>query len=216
MTVVLEPMAVTELLQFLSGSLNARRADEGRSFFSKAGGGTQVGEKIFGDAITLRSDPTDPTMPGPTFDGEGVPLAPTSWIDKGTLTGLVYNRYWAKKQGKQATGFPNRWALAGGTATRDELVKGVTRGVLITRFWYLRMVDPQAILVTGLTRDGTFLIEKGEIVAPVNNFRFNESPAALLANVEAMSRETARTSIGWRVPAIRAASFNLASISEAV
>jgi len=215
-TVILEPAAVASLLAFFTGSLAARRADEGRSFFSKAGGGTRVGDKLFPDAITLRSDPTDPRLAAVPFDGEGLPLQPTTWVEKGTLRALAYSRYWAQRQGKPATGQPAGWTLEGGAAaSTGELLKGVARGVLITRFWYLRMLDPQSILVTGLTRDGVFLVENGAITRPVNNFRFNESPIQMLARCDALS-PAVLTEGGARVPALRTHEFNLASISEAV
>jgi predicted Zn-dependent protease len=213
-TVVLEPAAVASLLTFLTGSLDARRADEGRSFFAKPGGGSRLGEKLFPDTITLRSDPTDAQLATTPFDGEGVPLAPTRWIDKGVVSSLSYGRYWAKQQGKPATGSPGGWILDGGKATRAELIKGVTRGVLITRFWYLRWLDPQTLLATGLTRDGTFLIENGAITAPVNNFRFNESPVQMLARADAMTPSVIAERM--RVPALRTHDFTLASVSEAV
>jgi predicted Zn-dependent protease len=213
-TVVLEPAAVAGLLSFFTDALGARRADEGRSFFAKKGGGTRVGEKLFPDTITIRTDPTDAQLAATPFDGEGTPLAPTRWIDKGVVTGLTYGRYWAKKQGKPATGSPEGWILDGGKATRDELIKGVKRGVLITRFWYMRFLDPQTILATGLTRDGVFLIENGAITAPVNNFRFNESPVQMLARADALTPGVIAE--GMRVPALRTHDFNLASISEAV
>jgi predicted Zn-dependent protease len=214
-TVVLEPAAVASLLTFLSGSLNARRADEGRSFFARPGGGTRIGDKLFPASITLRTDPADAQLAVAPFDREGLPRAPTTWIEQGTVRALAYDRYWAKKQGKPATGQPAGWILDGGTASRDELVKGVARGVLITRCWYLRWLDPQTILVTGLTRDGVFLIEHGAIVRPVNNFRFNESPVQMLARCDAMS-PAVLTEGNVRVPALRTHDFNLASISEAV
>ncbi|MGE5180881.1 MAG: TldD/PmbA family protein [Acidobacteriota bacterium] len=218
-TVVLEPAAVAALLGFLIGSLQARRADEGRSFFGKGGGATRVGDKLFPDTITLRSDPADAATDGMPFDGEGLALQPTRWIDKGVLTGLVYTRFWAQKQGKRPTGQPRGWTLDGGKATRDELIAGVQRGVLITRFWYLRDLDPQTILATGLTRDGTFLIENGKIVAPVNNFRFNESPIHMLASCDALGATSipgGDQGAGLRAPILRTHDFNLASISEAV
>ncbi|HWO18492.1 MAG TPA: TldD/PmbA family protein [Kofleriaceae bacterium] len=214
-TVVLEPAAVASLLGFLSGSLGARRADEGRSFFSKAGGGTKVGDKLFSEAITLRSDPTDAQLAARPFDGEAVPLQPTSWIERGALRALTYGRFWAKRQGRPATGQPAGWTLDGGTTPREELVKGVARGVLITRLWYLRMLDPQTILVTGLTRDGVFLIENGAVTRPVNNFRFNESPIQMLRRCDALS-PAVLTEGNVRVPALRTHDFNLASISEAI
>jgi predicted Zn-dependent protease len=218
-TVVLEPAATSALLGFLIGSLQARRADEGRSFFAKPGGGTRIGDKLWPETITLRSDPHDAATRGMPFDNEGFALAPTPWIDKGTLTGLVYSRFWAQKQGKKPTGQPNGWTLTGGKATREEIIKGVQRGVLITRFWYLRDLDPQTILATGLTRDGTFLIENGEVRGPVNNFRFNDSPVQMLARCDALGAAAIPAGdqgAGTRAPLLRTHEFNLASISEAV
>ena len=211
---ILEPQAVADLLGWLTGAFNARRADEGRSFFSKPGGGTRIGEKLFPETITVRSDPRAVQLNAWPFDREGLPLEPTSWIDKGVVKGLVYNRYWAKKQNKPATGQPTGWVLDGGKATTDELLKGVKRGVLITRLWYIRSLDPQSILVTGLTRDGTFLVENGAITRPVTNFRFNESPVQMLSRCDAMTPSVVAG--GMLVPALRTHEFNLASISEAV
>jgi predicted Zn-dependent protease len=231
-TVILEPAAVASLLAFLTGAFDARRADEGRSYFAKK----HPGDKLFPDTITLRTDPGDASLGSLPFDPEGFPLAATRWIEKGVLTGLPYTRYWAKKQGKPATGRINGgfgggggggggggatvgWALDGGSASRDELIKGVARGVLITRFWYLRSVDLQTVLATGLTRDGTFLIENGAISHPVNNFRFNESPVQMLARCDGLGTTAIPTGVEGgmvRVPVLRTHEFNLASISEAV
>ncbi len=218
-TVVLEPAATAALLGFLIGSLQARRADEGRSFFAKPGGGTKIGDKLFPDTITLRSDPADAATHGVPFDGEGFALQPTKWLDRGVLTGLVYTRFWAQKQDKKPTGQPNGWTLDGGKATRDELIKDIQRGVLITRFWYLRDLDPQTILATGLTRDGTFLIENGAIVGPVNNFRFNESPIHMLEKCDGLGVSAipgGDQGAGLRAPVLRTHDFHLASVSEAV
>ena len=214
-TVILEPAAVADLLAELTGSFGARGADEGRSFFSKPGG-TRVGEKLFPEFVTLRTDPTDAALAAQPFDGEGLAQVPRKWIDKGVVQGLSYGRYWAKKQGKPPTGRPSGWILDGGKATRDELIKGVKRGVLITRFWYIRELDPQTLLQTGLTRDGTFLIENGAITRPVTNFRFNESPVQMLARCDGMTATAVAPGGGRRVPTIRTNEFNLASISEAV
>jgi predicted Zn-dependent protease len=214
-TVILEPAAVASLLGFFTGALDARRADEGRSFFSK----NPPGKKLFPDLITLRSDPTDAALGARPFDPDGLPLAALTWIDHGTLTGLAYTRYWARKQGKPPTGLPDGVTLDGGAATRDELIKGVQRGVLITRFWYLRPIDRQSLMITGLTRDGVYLIENGAITHPVNNFRFNESPVQMLAKCDGLGTTTIPTGSendGVRVPILRTHEFNLASISEAV
>jgi len=215
-TVILEPAAVAELLDFLADYLDARRADEGRSFFARPGGGNRLGEKIFSDLVTIRSDPTDKDTPGAPFDDEGVPLPPRTWIEKGTLAALRYSRFWAKKQGKESTGAPDVYALAPGTAASvEELLHRTKRGLLVTRFWYTRVVDPQSMLITGLTRDGVFLIEDGRITAPVNNFRFNESPVTVLRNVDALTRTTVNVP-PWRVPALRTHEFLMASKSQAV
>jgi predicted Zn-dependent protease len=214
-TVVLEPAAAKSLLSFLAWSLDARRADEGRSFFAKPGGGTKLGERLFGEHITFRSDPRRPEMPFTPFDSEGLPMRPTTWIDRGQVAALQYSRYWAAKQHKTPTGIPEGHELVGGTETSAKLVSGVKRGVLITRFWYLRWLEPMTMMVTGLTRDGVFMIEDGEVTGPVNNFRFNESPINLLKNADGLTKETVRIS-EMRVPAIRSHEFNLASVSNAV
>jgi len=225
-TVVLEPAAVSSLASWFIAALDARRADEGRSFFTKH----KVGEKLFPEAISLRSDPGDAGIGALPFDGEGFPLTTTRWVDKGVLTALPYTRYWARKQGKQPSGRVNGfggrgesgsvgWVLEGGGASRDELIKGVSRGVLITRFWYLRSIDPQTLLVTGLTRDGVFLIENGAIAHPVNNFRFNESPVQMLARCDALGPTAIPNGVEGgthRAPALRTHDFHLASISDAV
>jgi predicted Zn-dependent protease len=213
-TVVLEPAAVANLLSFLTGSFGARRADEGRSFFGRPGGGNRLGEELFPEIVTLRTDPTDAQLTSLPFDREGLPMNATTWLDKGVVKALAYNRYWAKKKGVPANGGSDGWILEGGKASREDLLKGITKGVLITRFWYLRMLDPQTILATGLTRDGTFLIENGAVTRPINNFRFNESPVHMLAKCDAMTVPVGAA--GIRVPALRTHEFNLASISEAV
>lgn len=214
-TVVLEPAAVEGLLWFLTQSLDARRADEGRSYLAKAGGGTKVGERMFGEHVTLRSDPTLTETPGAPFDGEGLPMRPITWIDRGKIAALAYTRYWAAKQDKTPTGTPSGYELAGASGSDSDLLAGVKKGILITRFWYTRWLDPQTVMVTGLTRDGVFLIENGAVTTPVNNFRFNESPVNMLKNADVLTRETARID-NMRVPAVRTHDFNLASISQAV
>jgi predicted Zn-dependent protease len=219
LTVILEPAAAGALASFVLDALDARTADEGRSFYSKQGGGTRVGERLFPETISIRSDPGDYAAGGQPFDGEGVPQRQTAWIDRGVLTALPYDRYWAQQQGKPATGYASGWSIAGGAASRDELIKGVTRGLLITRFFYLGLVDPQLLRVTGLTRDGVFLIERGAIVGPVNNFRFNHSAADLLARCDGLgAAEVVNVDGGGRVraPLLRSQDFQLTSISEAI
>jgi predicted Zn-dependent protease len=214
-TVILEPQAVSEMMAYLVGSMNLRSADEGRSFFTG-----KVGEKLFADMVSLKSDPTDAETPGSVFDAEGMALRPQTWIDAGRAKELFVSRFWASKKGVAATGSHNVYRLSGGQAANiDELVRGTKRGLLVTRFWYNRMLEPQTVMLTGLTRDGLFLVEDGKITSPVTNFRYNESPVTVLKNVDAMTRATIRTpSYGgmWHVPALRTHEFTMASPSAAV
>lgn len=212
-TVVLEPAAVSDLVRLLAFGLDARRAHEGRSAFSAPDGGTRVGERILDERVTVRSDPA--ALGAPPFTGEGLPLRPISWVEDGVLRNLVYSRYWADRQGEEPTGFPNTLLMSGGEGTVEDLIAGTERGVLVTRLWYIRSVDPRTILFTGLTRDGTFLIEDGRITGPVNNFRWNESPLSVLRNLDEMSRPV-RVEASRIVPAIRAREFNFSSVSEAI
>ncbi len=125
--------------------------------------------------MTLSSSPSSAVTPGFTFDPEGLPLPPVTWVDKGVVKALHTSRFWAQKQGTKANGAYAGFSLDAGGDDFDAMLNGIKRGVLITRFWYSNFVDPQSMLVTGLTRDGTFWVEDGKIVSAVNNFRFNES-----------------------------------------
>src|SRR6478752_5472943 len=154
-------------MQLLAFSLDARSADEGRSPFSKQGGGTKLGEKIVDERVTLFSDPTDPQLLSNAFDGQGMAARRQLFIDKGVLKKLTYSRFWAQKQNKEPDAGTNAVKFVGGTQTREELIASTPRGILVTRLWYLRQVDPRTILYTGLTRDGTFLIENGKITKAV-------------------------------------------------
>lgn len=219
-TVILEPQAVGDLVQLVANYADARSADEGRSPFVKPGGGNKVGEKIVDERVTMFSDPADPQLLGRAWDFEGMPLGRQVWIDKGKLNQLIYSRFWAKKQGKVATGGPSTLKMAGGTQSLEELIAGTTRGILVTRLWYLREVDPRTILYTGLTRDGTFLVENGKVTKSLRNFRFNESPLFILNNIEALGQaeRLAGTEQGGDVvmPSLRVKDFNFTSLSEAV
>lgn len=219
-TVILEPQAVGDIVQLISQYADARSADEGRSPFVKQGGGNKVGEKILDERVTMYSDPADPQLLGRPWDFEGMPLGRQVWIENGVLKQLIYSRFWAKKQGKTPTGGPSTFKMAGGTQSVDDLVKGTTRGILVTRLWYLREVDPRTILYTGLTRDGTFLVENGKITKSLRNFRFNESPLFMLNNLEALGRaeRLAGTEQGGDVvmPSLKVRDFNFTSLSEAV
>jgi len=222
-TVVLEPTAVGNLVQNMGFALNARNADEGRSFFSKQGGGNKIGMKIVDERVTIVSDPLDPEAPANTFNNEGLPTSRTVWVENGVVRNLAYDRFWAQKSGKQPVPFVASLSMSGGTATLDELIASTQRGILVTRFWYIRGVDPRVLLVTGLTRDGTFLIESGKITKAVKNLRFNESPIFMLNNVEAMGRpvrvsasESGSPGVAVVVPPLKVRDFNFTSLSDAV
>jgi predicted Zn-dependent protease len=219
-TVILEPQAVGDLVQLIAFYADARQADEGRSPFVKQGGGNKIGEKVADERVTLYSDPTDPQLLAQPFDGDGLPLARQTWIENGVLKQLYYSRFWGKKQGKPATGAPSSVKMAGGTQSVEQMIAGTQRGVLVTRLWYLREVDPRTILYTGLTRDGTFLIENGKVTRALRNFRFNESPLFMLNNLEALGQaeRLAGTEAGGDVvmPALKVRDFNFTSLSEAV
>ena len=217
--VILEPQAVSDLLSFLLRALNARSADEGRSYFSKPGGGNRVGEKLFHESISIRSDPTHPAHPASPVGGGGLPQGKVTWIEKGTVKALSYSRYWADKQGTAARPGPTSIHMQGTSKSLMDLIKGVDRGILVTRFWYNRMLEPRTILATGLTRDGTFLVEQGKITTAVKNFRYNESPVTLLKNVLALGRPERAPTRGGRVivvPPMVVEGFNFASSSDAV
>jgi predicted Zn-dependent protease len=222
-TVIFEPTAVGNLVQFITGAMSARNADEGRSFFSKQGGGNKIGMKVVDERVTITSDPLDPEAYGNTFAPDGQPLSKTTWIENGVVKNLTYDRYWARKQGKEPVGASGTVRMSGGTASIDDMIASTERGVLVTRFWYLRPVDPRTILYTGLTRDGTFLIERGKISRAIKNFRFNDSPIYMLNNLEALGRpvrvsasEAGGPGLAIVVPPIKVRDFNFTSLSDAV
>lgn len=223
-TVVLEPAALADLLVNFLFSANARQADEGRSFFSKKGGGNRVGEQILGEKVRMSSDPSHPLAPSVAFDGQGLPIGKHTWVDNGVVKDLFYTRYWAQKQGTQPTAGPSNLIMDGGTSTIADLIAGTDRGILVTRFWYIRPLDPQTLLITGLTRDGLFLIEKGKVTRPLKNMRWNDSPVVALNNIDAMTpseRVVSGEGVGGSglalvCPAARIREFTFSSASEAV
>lgn len=222
-TVILEPTAVGNLVQLISGAVSARSAEEGRSFFSRQGGGTKVGLKVVDERVTLTSDPADPEAYASPFSGDGLPNRKTTWIENGVVKNLAYDRYWASRKGVEPVSAGGTLRMSGGTATIEELIASTQRGLLVTRFWYIRGVDPRTILYTGLTRDGTFLIENGRITRAVKNLRFNESPIFMLNNLEAMGRpervsasESGGPGSAIVVPPIKCREFNFTSLSDAI
>jgi len=220
-TVILEPQAVGDLVQLLAFSLDARSADEGRSAFTRSGGGTRIGEKIVDSRVTLFSDPADPQLLGRPWNGEGLPLDRELWIENGVLKQLAYSRFWAQKKATRPNdGGLGAVKMSGGDATTEQMIASTERGILVTRLWYLREVDPRTVLYTGLTRDGTFLIEHGKITRAVKNLRFNESPLFMLNNLEMLGRaeRVAGTEAGGNVvfPTLKVKDFNFTSLSDAV
>jgi predicted Zn-dependent protease len=222
-TVVFEPTAVGNLVQFIARALSARSADEGRSFFSLPGGKNKIGQKVVDERVAIVSDPFDPQTAGSPFSSDGLPAQRVVWIENGVVKNLDYDRYWAQRVGRAPTGAGGSIRMNGGSASLEDLIRSTQRGLLVTRFWYLRPVDQRTILYTGLTRDGTFLIENGKITKPVKNFRFNDSPIFMLNNLEAMGvPERVSASEGGEpgqaivVPPIKVRDFNFTSLSDAV
>ncbi|WP_034061511.1 TldD/PmbA family protein [Lacinutrix jangbogonensis] len=213
-TVILEPAASIGLLTRLFYSVDARRADEGRSFMSKEGGGTKIGEKIIDERINVYSDPLHPEVPSATFNGQGEPLKKMKWIENGVVKNLAYDRFWAKEKGVEPIPYPSNVIMEGGDASLEELIKSTKKGILVTRLWYIRGVDPQTLLFTGLTRDGTFYIENGKIKHPVKNFRFNESPIIMLNNLETLGKQVRID--GFLIPYMKIREFTFTSLSDAV
>ena len=232
-TVILEPAASVDLVSHMVSQMDARLADEGRSFLTKAGGGTRLGEKLVDERVHLYSDPMNADIPGNAWAPDNRPRGRVDWIKDGVVANLAYSRYWAEKKGVPAdkavpgtgTGFRGgrsvggfegnpRVLMDGGPESLEELIKGVKRGVLVTRMWYIREVDPQTILYTGLTRDGTFYVEDGEIKHAIKNFRFNESPVIMLNNLEALGKPVRAN--GCLIPPMVVRDFTFSSLSDAV
>jgi predicted Zn-dependent protease len=216
--VILEPQAHADLIGFLTNAFDARTADEGRSAFSAKDGKTRLGEKLFNERITLYSDPMHPDLPAVPSTSEGIPASRLSLIKAGVLENLQYSRFWADQRKREATPGPVNYIMesAQPPVSLDDMIKGMARGLLISRFWYVRLVDPRTILITGLTRDGLWWIEKGKISHPVRNLRFNQSVLAMLApwNVDAIGASQRLSPM--MVPALKLAAFTFTSISDAI
>lgn len=233
-TVIMEPAALVGLLGNMAGNFGQRGADEGRSFLSKKpkegeeaaeGAPTnRLGEKMFDERVTIYSDPTHPECPTAPFAGNGHAVGKTVWVDKGVIAAMPNSRYWAKKTGVPYVptaytggglfGGGQQLIMEGGDQSLEDMIKGTRRGVLVTRLWYIRPLDPQTLLYTGLTRDGTFYIEDGEIKYPIKNFRFNESPIVMLNNIEAIGKPQRIN--GNMIPPLKIRDFTFSSLSDAV
>ncbi len=216
--VILEPQAVADLTGFLTGAFDARTADEGRSAFSAKDGKTRVGERLFNERLNLYSDPMHPEMPAPPATAEGVPATRLSLVKGGVVEHLVSQRYWAAQQKREASPGPVNYILESTAAPvpLDKMIEGMERGLVISRFWYVRLIDGRTLMLTGLTRDGLWWVEKGRIRHPVRNLRFNQSVIAMLApwNVEAIGAPERRSPM--MVPALKLAGFTFTSVSDAI
>ena len=216
--VILEPQAVADLVGFLTSSFDARTADEGRSAFSAKDGRTRLGERLFNERLNLYSDPMHAELPAAPSTSEGIPASRLSLVTAGVLENLEYSRFWAQERKREPTAGPVNYILesAQPAVSTDEMITGMERGLLISRFWYVRLVDPRTLVLTGLTRDGLWWIEKGRISHPVRNLRFNQSVLAMLApwNVDAIGAPQRLSPL--MVPALKLAAFSFTSISDAI
>ena len=233
---LLPPSAVSDLMIYAHWTMEARDADEGRNVYAKPGGGNRVGERLAALPLTLRSDPFEPGLEACPFQvvsgssgsasvfDNGMATPAVDWISGGVLTNLIRPRAWALKTTAPATAAVDNLVLEqpGATASLDEMVAATDRGLLLTTLWYIREVDPQTLLLTGLTRDGVFLVEGGEVTGAVNNFRFNESPVDLLGRITEVGRTERTLPREWNdwftraaMPAVRVPDFNMSSVSPA-
>ena len=234
---LLPPTATSDLLTYMYWSAAAKEAAEGRTVFSKPGGGTRLGERLSSQPVTLSSDPLASGLacapfviahasgPDSSVFDNGLPLRATSWIEDGSLAALISSRHSASVAGVPVTPAIDNLTFAtsaAGAPTLEEMIASTGRALLLTCLWYIREVDPQTLLLTGLTRDGVYLVEDGEVVGAVNNFRFNESPVAMLgrllevgATVPTLPREWGDYFNRAAMPAVRVEGFNMSSVSQA-
>ncbi|MEV4429243.1 metallopeptidase TldD-related protein [Streptomyces sp. NPDC049602] len=233
---LLPPTAVADLMIYQLWSSTARDAVEGRTVFSKPGGGTRLGDTLSPLPLTLRSDPNEPGLESSPFviahsSGDdssvfdnGLPVGPVDWVKAGSLAHLITTRHTAGLTGLPvAPGAGNLILDGGGERSLEEMVAATERGLLLTCLWYIREVDPATLLLTGLTRDGVYLVENGEVVGEVNNFRFNESPVDLLSRATEAGRTEKTLPREWSdwftraaMPALRVPDFNMSSVSKGV
>jgi predicted Zn-dependent protease len=233
---LLPPTAVADLMIYAYWTASARDADEGRNVYAAGSGGTRIGEQLASLPLTLRSDPGEPGLQCPPFEiatssgdlqsvfDNGQPVAATRWIDEGKLANLIRTRAWARKTDAPPVPAADNLILDGATdgPTLEAMIEGTERGLLLTCLWYIREVDPQTLLLTGLTRDGVYLVEDGKVRGAVNNFRFNESPIDLVGRLTEVSAAEHTLSREWSdffrrtsMPAIRVPDFNMSTVSQA-
>ena len=222
-TVILEPSAVLDLVGFLFYDFAGTAMADQRSCFNK-----RMGKKVLGENITLHDDAYHPLQSGAPFDGEGIPRQKILLVDKGVPCNLVYSRASAKKMKAKPTGHgfslpndmgeaPMNLVFGGGKASVDEMVRSTERGILVTRLWYIRDVDPYEKVLTGMTRDGTFLVQDGKVAGGVRNFRFNQGILEMLSNVEMMGpavRAAGEESFEMVVPPMKVREFSFLRSNE--
>jgi predicted Zn-dependent protease len=233
---ILPPGPVADLMIYAYWTASARDAEEGRNVFAGPNGTTRIGEQLSPLPLTLRSDPAEPGLECAPFEivtasegglqsvfDNGAPVAATSWIEDGVLANLIRARSWASRTAAQPRHFSTNLVLdGGGSASLDELIASTERGLLLTCLWYIREVDPQTLLLTGLTRDGVYLVENGQVRGAVNNFRFNESPVDLLGRITEVGRTEHTLPREWNdyftrtaMPPVRVPDFNMSTVSKA-
>ena len=218
-TVVFEPAAMTSLLPWVIWNLDARAADEGRSFMSRnddSGNpiGNKVGEQLFNPIVRVQRNSAHPLLQGGRFFGNGLANTELDIIQDGVPQTLSYSRYWAKEQGKEPTGAMYPIVMTGSDKTVADLIASTERGIFVSRAWYVRYVNPRTLEVTGMTRDGTFLIENGKLAHPIKNLRFNQCLPEMLDNVVAVSQ--ARRCGSSVIPGCKVENFHFSSITDSI
>jgi len=222
-TVILEPAAVLDLVGFLFYDFAATALQDKRSCLNE-----RMGKQLFGKNITIRDDAYHPLQLGAPFDGEGMPRQQILLVDRGVPKNLVYSRSSAKAAGKKSTGhgfaLPNEYGeapmnlvFAGGDSSLEKMLASTGRGLLVTRLWYIREVDPYEKVMTGMTRDGLFLVENGKVTTAVRNFRFNQSILEMLRNVEQLGpavRATGEEAFEMVVPAMKVREFHFSEVTK--
>jgi predicted Zn-dependent protease len=222
-TVILEPAAVLDLTGQMLPDFSATAIRDGRSFLND-----RIGQRIFGENITIHDDAGHALQSGAPFDGEGVPRKRLTLVERGVVREIAYSRQAAALAGTAATGHgfplpnelgeaPTNIVIAGGETSLDQMVASTDRGILVTRLWYIREVDPYEKIFTGMTRDGTFLIEGGRVTAGVRNFRFNQGLMEMLSNVEALSapvRASGEETYDMVAPAMKVRDFNFTEVTR--
>ncbi|MGK7936091.1 MAG: TldD/PmbA family protein [Xenococcaceae cyanobacterium] len=218
-TVIFEPAAISNLIPWVMWNMDARAADEGRSFMSRTddtgkADGNRIGEQLFSPLVQIQRNPTHPLLQSGRFFGDGLRNNYLEVIKDGIPQTLSYSRYWAREQGKEATGSMYPIVMEGAEQTIADLISQTERGILVSRAWYVRYINPRTLEVTGMTRDGTFWIEDGQIAYPIKNLRFNQSLPKMLANVEKLTQvQRCGSSV---IPGCQVKDFHFSSVTDSV